>query len=393
MLDTRPLPAARPSPLDEDIRRLREEKRKLDEQAAAWEARKGDDPWAASDNSAWADPWRAETPSQLGTPGPDSTSSDRDDWARDGGRLEDIADQLTPANIAAEGHDSYRKALEEMERREMAEAQRRREEAKRREMAEVQRKLEMDAKRRGQEVEHSREEIVRRKPERREASKTGRRSGSGLFGSGDAGQYARRREEATRQADSRRRQEAATRREEGRRRQEAATRQADSRRRQEAATRREEGRRRQRQEAEGQAALQRRQQEIAKQKRQHERHETVRKRAWVAKSYPCSEDGAPGQGAAYIRRMAPKHIMSRTTLGTRNCDRNSIEKSARDFYGKCSAARRKCTRTSGKFVYDLELDEKDIVHSCKFTWKMTSRCMPYQPWRFTPSVGNSGSVQ
>ena len=38
VLGDEPLPAAKPSPLDEDIQRLLEEKRRLDEQEAAWEA-------------------------------------------------------------------------------------------------------------------------------------------------------------------------------------------------------------------------------------------------------------------------------------------------------------------------------------------------------------------
>ena len=63
VLGDEPLPAAKPSPLDEDIQRLFEEKRQLDQQEAAWEAGTADDPGADNRNSTWDDPWSAGAPS------------------------------------------------------------------------------------------------------------------------------------------------------------------------------------------------------------------------------------------------------------------------------------------------------------------------------------------
>ena len=125
--------------------------------------------------------------SEPGTPGPDAAGLDRDDWARDEAGSEEV-EQSGPGYGAAEDHDSYSKALEEMERREIAEAQRkleldaehRRQAAKRKELAEARRRRE-EAKRRAREAERSREEVVRRDLERRQAQKTRRRSGSDLF--------------------------------------------------------------------------------------------------------------------------------------------------------------------------------------------------------------------
>ena len=140
VLGDEPLPAAKPSPLDEDIQRLLEEKRRLDEQEAAWEAGTADDPWADNRNSTWDDPWSAGAPSEPGTHGPDAAGSDRNDWARDEARSEDV-EQPGPGYGAAEDHDSYSKALEEMEGREIAEARR---------------KLELDAEHRRQAAERQR---------------------------------------------------------------------------------------------------------------------------------------------------------------------------------------------------------------------------------------------
>ena len=52
-----PCPRPSPSPLPEDIERLFEEKRRLNERTAAWEAGTADDPWADNRNSTWDDPW------------------------------------------------------------------------------------------------------------------------------------------------------------------------------------------------------------------------------------------------------------------------------------------------------------------------------------------------
>ena len=207
VLGDEPLPAAKPSPLDEDIQRLFEEKRRLDEQEAAWEAGTADDPWADNRNSTWDDPWSAGAPSEPGTHGPDAAGSDRNDWARDEARSEDV-EQPGPGYGAAEDHDSYSKALEEMERREIAEARRKLEldaehrrqavsyskafeEMEGREIAEARRILELDAEHRRQEAERSEMEgreiaEARRKLEldaehRRQAAERQRRRSKALW--------------------------------------------------------------------------------------------------------------------------------------------------------------------------------------------------------------------
>ena len=187
-----------------------------------------------------------------------------------------------------------------------------------------------------------------------------------------------RAENRRKRAEYRRRQAEARRRAETRRQREEARRQAEYRRQREEAERR-----RQRQ-----LARMRQEQEIARQRREHERRDAARRRAWVAKSYPCSEDSpSPGMGAGYIRNLE----RMRTDTDWRVC-RASVNATANDFSRKCASKKRACNGQGGQFTYDVFVRNPKIG-SCEHTWEASWRCTPYQPLSFTPNLGTSGAVR